>query len=96
MENISQIGKLFEGNGLLLILLALFLFKDQIFSLFNKPAPAQSPSPSPSPTPSPSPDVVVDRPVIDAFTKILPLLLPYVVKLLEKGASAQDEKKDPA
>jgi hypothetical protein len=89
----TKLTEMFQGNGMLFLLAVLFLFKDEIFARFRKPAPAPVPLPVPLPSPAPAPDVVIDRPVIDLITKLLPVVLPIITQLLEKGIAKGDEEK---
>ena len=90
------IAKLLAGNNPLLILLALFLFKDQIFSIF-KPKPAVPAVPA---EPAPTPAVPSDRPVLNIVKDLLPVLLPLllpaltpVITQLVKEQTAKDQPK---
>jgi hypothetical protein len=89
---------LFQGNNWILILLGLFLFKDQLLS-FLKPAQPPLVTPLPTPVPPtpvvPTPVVVVDdRPIIDAILKILPTILPVILPLVAKALKDSDSKAD--
>jgi hypothetical protein len=85
MDLTELLQKLFEGNNPLFLLLAFFLFKDQILSLFKvKPKPAD-PSPNPDPTPSPNPAPVVppeQHPVVAIVKELLPVLIPILIEQL--------------
>ena len=90
--DLTSLSNLFQGNNGLLILLALFLFKDQLLALF-------APKPKPvDPVPVVPPPVVVpvtpeDRPVINAIIKdVLPVLLPVLVALLKEQAKQEPPK----
>ena len=76
--------QLFQGNNPILLLLAFFLFKDQIFAIFTpKPKPVE-PVPVPPVVPVPVPAPTPDRPIIDAIVKdVLPVLLPVLIQLIK-------------
>lgn len=88
----EKIVELFQGNNALLIILALFLFKDQIFALLQpKPTPpAPAPVP-PAPAPAPvDPVTIDDRPVLKVLVnQVLPVLLPLLVEALKKQQDAE-------
>ena len=68
MDFSNLFQKLFEGNNAILLLLALFLFKDQLFSFF-KPKPADPTTPLPGPGPVIVPVTPEDRPLLDLIVK---------------------------
>jgi hypothetical protein len=80
MDFTEILQKLLEGNNPLFLLLAFFLFKDQILSLFKvKPKPAD-----PSPTPSdPAPVIPPERhPIVEVVKELLPVLIPILIEQL--------------
>jgi hypothetical protein len=88
------LGSLFQGNNPILILLALFLFKDQIFALLAPKPPATTPLPVPAnpATPTvPAPVVVTpEHPIIDQIIKtVLPVLVDLVLKQVVPAVKAQ-------
>lgn len=87
----SKLSELFQGNTLILILLGLFLFKDQLLALIGikpkpEPAPAPTPVPVPVPVPVPAPVPIDQRPIIDIITKLMPMILPLILDIFKKGA----------
>lgn len=91
MDILEVLKSLFQGNNGLLILLAIFLFKDQLLALIGmKPKPDPVPPPVILPAPAPVPVVIQpDHPLIDAFIRLLPVLLP----LITKGKEAEEKEK---
>lgn len=88
MPNID-LTQLFAGNNWIILLVGLFLFKDQIFA-WLKPKPVD-PTPVPVPVPAPTPAAVdPDHPVLDVITKqVLPVLLPIIVQLIQDQVKSQ-------
>lgn len=91
MEEI--IKQLAQGGGNTWIILAVvlfMLFKDKL--PWFKPAtpPVAPPAPAPAPTDPPLPVTPVERPLIDAFIKLLPVVLPLLIK------AAKDAENKPA
>ncbi len=91
----SQIfSQLFQGNNPLILILVLFLFKDQIFSIFTPKPPVVPPVPPVIPPIVVPPSPIPDRPVIDAIvTQILPVLLPLIIKLIQDQVKAEQQPK---
>lgn len=87
----DQFVQFFKDNAIL-ILIAAFLFKDQlasIFSFLKKPLPAPDPA-APAPT---VPAVPVDRPLINLLIKdLLPVILPLVISLIQEELKKDKEK----
>lgn len=93
--DLSKIGELFQGNTLILILLGLFLFKDQLLALIGfkpKPDTVPVPVPTPVPVPVPTPIPIEERPLVDLITKLLPLILPLVLDIFKKGAEEKQRE----
>jgi hypothetical protein len=85
LTNIFQ--NLFQGNNPVLLLLALFLFKDQIFALFTpKPKPGD---PVVVPPPVVLPVTPEERPLVDALVKLLPIILPVIIDQISKQKQEQ-------
>jgi hypothetical protein len=87
----DQIFSFVKENPFLLIV-AYLLFKDKIDALFTK-KPETVPVPVPNTTPVVVTPVVSpnDTPLIDAITKLLPIILPV---LLQQAVAAQAAKKE--
>lgn len=85
MEFLNSLIEYANSNPLLLVI-AVFLFRDELFSLLGKikPKPSPEPQPVPLPGPTPTPAPVVERPVVDLITTLLPTLLPVLIDLLKK------------
>lgn len=82
--------QLFSGTNIIIVLLAVFLFKDQLAALFNRnktpvqtQPPAQPPATQPPTTQPPATPAEPARPVIDALiTQLLPLAIPLIQKVI--------------
>jgi len=82
--DLTQLIESFQGINPIFILIALFLFRDQIATIFKPkpvdPVPAPGPTPVPVPVPAPTPD----RPIVDVVVKqVLPILLPILIQLIQ-------------
>lgn len=88
MDFTNILATLTQGNNPLLLILAFFLFKDQIFALF-KPKPVD-PIPPPVVLPGPVPVVAPEHPLVDQIIKtVLPLLVDLVLKQVVPAVKAQ-------
>lgn len=96
--DLSKIWELVMSNPLLLIL-GLFLFKDELKSLLGfikLPTPVKPDPVVPTPVvvvPPPSP-VGPDHPIVDTLVSILPTLLPILIGLLKQKAEQESKALD--
>lgn len=79
-----DISQLFQGNNWIILVLGLFLFKDQLIALLTpKPKPVDPTVPVVVPVPSPGPAPIIvppDHPLVDVFIKqVLPILIPLLI-----------------
>lgn len=95
MEQLIELLGKGDNTWLILILAALFLFKDKL-PFLNKPTtPATPPAPPvvlPTDPATPVNPATPERPIIDAIIKQLPVILPVILPLILKAAKESDKE----